>query len=252
MRWFSIDDPLFGQFPPWMKSFGVSKQEGEVYLPAAIAGPEELVLIKASASGIAPAMRHEHSYFPAEWLATEFPGVQEVCRRLLTMTENVRPTDLQCVVRYIELAAMSGELDDAVMSRTMDGENYSRRQITDATWFIPIALGRRVLANKGISFSATFHVFSPEGNRVREGLFAENRIYAAAYDFRSRVPSEAVVRKLAHRSPEVLGYRQSVMSGSRSEDLRTVPIIFFTETPSETGLRRAHDHAQEWVRGRAT
>lgn len=252
MRWFSIDDPLFGQFPLWMKSFGVSKQEGEVYLAAAIAGPVDLVLIKASASGIAPAMCHEHAYVPAEWLVTEFPAVKEVCRKLLIMTEQARPTDLQCVLRYLELAAVSGELDDAVISRTLDGENYSRRQITDATWFIPIALGRRALNGKGIGFSSGFEVFSPEGDSLKQGIFSAHKIYAIAYELRSPALAEAVVKKLALRSPEVLGYQKAVTSGVAPQDIETVPIIFFTESPTEAGLLRADEHAKRWVYGRAT
>lgn len=252
MRWFSIDDQKFANAPLWMKTFGISKEEGDIYLPAATAGLEEAVLLKASTRGVVPAMRHEHAYVPADWLTTEFPAVREICRMLVLMTEQVRPTDLECVLRYLELAAVPGELDDTAISRTMDGENYSRRQITDATWLIPIALGRRVLAGKGISFSTAFEVLTPNGDPVRDGLFAEHPIYTTAYDLRSPALSEAVVKKLALRSSEVLGYQKAMKNGSRPQDLQTGSIIFFTGTPTEAGLRRADENAKRWAHGRAT
>jgi len=252
MRWFSIDDPRFAQAPAWMKTFGISKEGGEVYLPAATAGPEETVLRRASVSGVVSAMRHEHAYVPADWLATEYPDVKDVCRKLLIMTEQVRPSDLQCFLRYLELAAMPGDLDDDAISRSMDGENFSRRQIRDATWFIPIALGRRVLDGRGIGFSTGYELFSPDGDPLEQGAFAEQSMYLTAYNLRSPVLSEAVVKKLALRSPEVLGYQGAMTRGVRPQDIQTVPIIFFTGTPTEAGLRCADDHAKRWVHGHAT
>lgn len=247
MRWFSIDNPMFERFPPWMKRFGVSQLDGEVYLPAAIAGAVELVLEKAISSRVTPEMHDEHAYLPAQWLIAQFPQTQDVCRKLLTIAENARPTDVQCVTRYIELVAAAAELDDAVISKALDRENFTRRQITDATWFIPIALGRRVLGKKGMRLSDSFHVFNPEGERVRVGLFAEMRIYGEALRLRSPVLTEAVVKQLAMRSPEALGYREAVHSGCRPEDMLTVPIIFFTASPSVVGLQRAHEYALQWA-----
>ncbi|MDO5690939.1 MAG: hypothetical protein Q4G70_00455 [Pseudomonadota bacterium] len=247
MRWFQIDDPRFAVFPPWMRAFGVSKQDGVIYLPASIAGPEEIVVPKGSLAGVQFATRHEHAFLPADWMATAFPEVSEVCRKLVAMAEQVRPTDSQCVARYLELVAQADEIDDFRISRTMDDENYSRQQITDATWFIPIALGRRALRNKGLGFAKMYRVFSPDGEVVNQGAFLDNGVYMQASELQSPLLTEPVVKKLALRSPEVLGYREAMSSGAKAADFQTVPVVFFTGTPTEAGLRRANQYAEKWA-----
>ena len=275
MRWFSIDDPTFARFPMWMRTFGMAEQDGGIHLPAALAGPEDQVLRRASNQCVPWAIRLEHAYLPADWLAAEFPQVREVCRKLLIAAEQVRPTVLQTILRYLDLvgqcepgcnsggnsggngggntgcAAVGDGLDDTAHSRILDRENHPRQQIADTLRFVPIALGRRVLASKGIEFSDTYLMLSADGQELCRGLFRENPTYVQTLELPSRMLPEAVVRRLAMRSPEVVRLRDVLRAARDPAGLRTLPVSFFVSPPTPHGLARANERAQAFAQAPA-
>lgn len=243
MRWFSIDEPQFARFPQWMRSFGMAVHDGGIHLAAALAGAEETVLRRASSQSVPWALQHDHAYLPAEWLAAEFPDAKTVCLKLLVVAEQVRPSVLQSILRYLDLVARSDSTDDAAHSRILDSENHPRQQITDTLRFVPIALGRRVLARSGIEFSDMFRVLSADGNELCRGSFRENPTYVQTLALPARKLPEAVVNRLALRSPEVLGLRDYLRAGRDPAGLRTVPVAFFASPPTPLGLARADELA---------
>jgi hypothetical protein len=42
-------------------------------------------------------------------------------------------------------------------------------------------------------------------------------------------------------------YQEALANGGRPDELEAIPIIFFTERPTEAGLRRADELAQAYV-----
>ncbi|RTT13490.1 hypothetical protein DY954_07590 [Pseudomonas aeruginosa] len=74
IRWFSVPNPEHKRFPEWRRSFGIDDQ-GEVYVPAAMAGDEnELnVMLCAADDRQITAVHLEHHFVPSEWLKREFP-----------------------------------------------------------------------------------------------------------------------------------------------------------------------------------
>jgi len=61
----------------WQRSYGVS-EDGEFYVPAAIAGDEQKVMMCASYDGISVASYKGHLYVPLTWAKKEFPDADEV------------------------------------------------------------------------------------------------------------------------------------------------------------------------------
>lgn len=61
----------------WQRSYGIST-DGEFYVPAAIAGDEQKVMMCASFDGIGIATYRKHLYIPLTWAKKEYPDAAEV------------------------------------------------------------------------------------------------------------------------------------------------------------------------------
>lgn len=61
----------------WKRTYGISK-DGEFYVPAAIAGDEQKIMMCASYDGIGIAHYKNHLYIPLTWAKKEFPDAAEV------------------------------------------------------------------------------------------------------------------------------------------------------------------------------
>ena len=96
MHWFTIDDPSWQRFPIWLRSLGVSREGGEVYVAAAIAGNEQEVLFQSMRENIATAKNHEHVYVPAQWLSRRYPDAKDTCEVLMKLASmHVAPAPQQ-------------------------------------------------------------------------------------------------------------------------------------------------------------
>ena len=74
-REIDVEDGL--KLTAWQRAFGVA-EDGEFYVPAAIAGDEEKVMMCASYDGISVASYKGHFYVPLTWAKKEFPDADEV------------------------------------------------------------------------------------------------------------------------------------------------------------------------------
>lgn len=88
MKWIEYQQPDGKRIPAWKRTLGISEETGEVFVPAAMAG-EQNVLLCASYDGTAVATNHSHLYVPASWLSREFPDTKELCD---IMTARARET----------------------------------------------------------------------------------------------------------------------------------------------------------------
>jgi len=79
MNWFEQEQPEGKKIPKWMRTFGVSENGGEVFVPAAIAGNEQKIFLCVAYDGTPSAQNHKHLYVPASWLSKEFPDTKELC-----------------------------------------------------------------------------------------------------------------------------------------------------------------------------
>lgn len=71
------------KLPRWQRSAWRSA-DGVVYLPAAITGrSQNEVFLCASYDGTSAVVSGKHLYFPAEWLAAEFPACRETCHLVI-------------------------------------------------------------------------------------------------------------------------------------------------------------------------
>jgi hypothetical protein len=64
--------------PLWRRRVAVT-DSGTIYAAAALAGPEQRVLMMAAFDGVPGVFDGPHLYLPIEWLRGEFPGIADIC-----------------------------------------------------------------------------------------------------------------------------------------------------------------------------
>lgn len=65
--------------PKWQRLAAVA-DDGTVFVPAAIAGNEQMIFLIAGWDGNVPVVSNrKHLYVPARWLAKERPDIADVC-----------------------------------------------------------------------------------------------------------------------------------------------------------------------------
>lgn len=247
MKWFAIDDPRCAALPDGMRDIGYSRDEGELFVAAALGGEEAEVLQRAARDGIGVRHRDQRAYVPAQWLETHFPSARDACRMLAAVAATVRRSDLQCASAYSERVAASDDCDDARIARWLDEQGFSQRQIVDVIRFTPIACGRRALVGREVQFSPGYFELSADGEVLRRGLVVENGLFNAAYGIAPTL-SESVVKRLVVRSAEVRRYMEASSRGALPGLVRLAPTIFFSDPPTREGMRRAGELVSAYLR----
>ncbi|SEF32546.1 hypothetical protein ABL840_21585 [Variovorax sp. NFACC27] len=241
MDWF-VSDMGGDKFPHWMRRLGISKDDGEVVVPAAIAGNEYEVALRAEGDGVPRHHRDGHVYVSATWLSNAFPDASVVCEKLAFIARNnvsSATTDSEAVTQYTQLASQAESRSDAVITQALYRRGFTQNQSRDALWFTPIAFGRRLLQSKNMKFSDNFLVLSPNGEVLQEGQLSDNSIYRSAVELAPALLSDAAIKHVAFRSPEIRSFADAVSKGASAEDLEWTPVIFFSSSPMSQGLERA-------------
>lgn len=78
MQWLTIENPKSHQYPMWLRSFAV-EDDGQVWMPAALAGDEATTVLCLAFDGEEGVERDGHVYVRASWLAREFPHTRAAC-----------------------------------------------------------------------------------------------------------------------------------------------------------------------------
>lgn len=89
LRWYNVDSPSARYAPPsWLRSASVDEQ-GNVYIPAALAGDETIVLLHATWSGNIPIIMNQflddsepHVYLPTWWIIAVYPNIANAIREI--------------------------------------------------------------------------------------------------------------------------------------------------------------------------
>lgn len=81
MEWIEVENPPGKRLPKWVRSAGLS-DDGIVFIPGAIGGDEMHVMLCAGYDGTPMVQYLKHAYFPAQWLAKEFPKAREICEKI--------------------------------------------------------------------------------------------------------------------------------------------------------------------------
>jgi hypothetical protein len=76
IQWCEVNDPG-NKVPAWMRRAALAP-DGTIYVPAAIAGSETVVVLCASFDGIGVLQDSNHVYVPAKWLKEAYPQAIEV------------------------------------------------------------------------------------------------------------------------------------------------------------------------------
>ncbi|WP_440985135.1 hypothetical protein ACQHIH_18580 [Xanthomonas sontii] len=92
MKWIEYKQQDGKLIPAWKRTLGVSEETGEVFVPAAMAGEQD-VLLCAAYDGTTVASNHNHVYVPASWLSREFPDTKELCDIMVTRAREALDTE---------------------------------------------------------------------------------------------------------------------------------------------------------------
>lgn len=78
MFWIEMEQPEGKKLPKWVRSCGISNDGMTVFVPAAIAGNEEEVMLCTLYDSTPSISYLKHTYVPSSWLAVEYPKTQEL------------------------------------------------------------------------------------------------------------------------------------------------------------------------------
>jgi hypothetical protein len=67
--------------PKWARRAALSS-DGTVFIPAVIAGSEMIIFLCAGYDGTRALVVGEHTYYPADWIAREFPKARETAEKI--------------------------------------------------------------------------------------------------------------------------------------------------------------------------
>lgn len=82
LRWIMITNTELPETPEWQRSAAIETDDGEVFIPAAFAGPELLALLCATADGEDALADDGHIYLSAKWMAREYPDLADTCETI--------------------------------------------------------------------------------------------------------------------------------------------------------------------------
>ena len=81
-RWVAVPNPPgYKKTPLWKRSAAIDDQ-GDVWVPAVIAGSEKIVFLCAGYDGEPAVIESKHLFVRASWMAREFPETREVCEKI--------------------------------------------------------------------------------------------------------------------------------------------------------------------------
>jgi hypothetical protein len=76
--WIDVPENAVGRSPAWMRRVGLSP-DGTIYLPAAFAGDELEMTVRAIREGEFPVTHLLHTFVPSGWLARVAQDKAELC-----------------------------------------------------------------------------------------------------------------------------------------------------------------------------
>lgn len=94
MNWIEYEQPEGKKIPIWMRTLGASKESSDVFVPAAIAGDEQEVLLCAQIDAVLIAKDSDHYYVPASWLSNTYPDTKALCDLMVAQArKSLSPND---------------------------------------------------------------------------------------------------------------------------------------------------------------
>ena len=72
-----------GGYPEWLRTIAL-RSDGEVFVPALIAGDESAIGFYCLVNDIDSYLYNDHLYVPADWMSAEHPETREECEQMVT------------------------------------------------------------------------------------------------------------------------------------------------------------------------
>jgi hypothetical protein len=87
LRWIFVDNPPGAAIAQWKRSSAID-DDGRVFVPAVLFGPEGTIFLCISYDGQPIVYDDGHLYVPADWAAGEFPDMADACRLIERKTRD--------------------------------------------------------------------------------------------------------------------------------------------------------------------
>jgi hypothetical protein len=114
-----------------------------------------------------------------------------------------------------------------------------------------LAAGRHVLAGKGPQPSDVLFRFDRHGDLRSEERLSANEIFRAATTLMPLALTRPAAEVLALSSSEVQAVHAALENGSKPENLKLAPCVFFDQEPTPQALEKAQRFLGAWLRGEA-
>ncbi|NDY90328.1 hypothetical protein [Ideonella livida] len=264
VTWLRFEEADLPGCPPGGQWVGVMPPGGMVLVAVALAAPTgaqgraAAVLARAAAEGVQVLLHQGQPYVPEAWLSQAWPPAAPACAVLARAARQAlqarlagqaqragpggaaRPVDAEAAPFYLEAVVRAGQVEDQALAQAMRARGFNRRQFDEATWFVPLALGRQFLVRHNLDYEDRFLVLSRHGEVMREGVLNEQAVFMTARVQAARwVDQPVVARHLVARSVEVRSALQALKQGQPAAHLQLPLPVFFKESPSPSGLEQA-------------
>ena len=114
-------------------------------------------------------------------------------------------------------------------------------ELADRTYkFTQVAWGRFFLDGLGVSFPQEYYWLSAAGKVVSCGELRDEPSFSAASSLAQQYAPHAGFQRLALMSADVQAVNEALRKGSKPANLRTAPVVMFTEAPTPEGLASAN------------
>jgi len=129
----------------------------------------------------------------------------------------------------VQTLAQNTDQHDRVVIDQLVVQGIERTLAEDLVIFIPVALTRVMLYQKGPTFSDEYWLTRGDSDEYTVKSLNENKVYRQAYDtfFHLGLPHNPL--RIAGRSPEFKAINQALLDGAKPEDLVGGPLSVFVD-----------------------
>lgn len=142
------------------------------------------------------------------------------------------------IENYITAISESPEIEDMDMMELLESEGATKSVAERTIRFVPVAFGRKLLEDLGVTFSNEFVRVDAHGKILSTGKLSEDEVFNASLAATDTCSSSNALEAIPLMSPEVNAVNTALNAGSNPTDLLLGPVTIFDEHPTDAGLQR--------------
>lgn len=146
------------------------------------------------------------------------------------------------IQKFAAAISESNERSEAELIALLESSGIDEAVAERTVRFTPVAFGRALLRDMGITFSDDFLRFDGDGNLVHSGKLSHDEVFVASVKNVPSLADSPAFEAIALSSSEVHTVNQMLNSGSNSADLVLAPVAIFDQMPTDAGMQLAQQH----------